>query len=478
MNESSNTRVPPMLVTDAGKVSGKLLVAVCIAALGGFLFGYDSAIINGTVDAIQDEFGLGSALLGFTVSCALLGAALGAWYAGLCAERYGRVRTMLIAATLLAVSSLGSGIAFGVWDLIAWRFIGGIGVGFASVIAPAYIAEVAPARLRGRLGTMQQMALVTGIFLALLAGAALAAAAGGAAEEWLGVAAWRWMFLTELAPAALYGLLALRLPESPRFLVERHDEDGARDILRRFVGITEKGELDAKITEIRETVNLEHRQRFRDLLGGRFGFKLIVWTGIILSVLQQFVGINVIFYYSTTLWRSVGFAESDSFLISVITSVTNIIATVVAICLVDVLGRKRLLLIGSVLMTVSLAVMAFSFTHALTVNDELVLPDQWGIVALVAANTFVVGFGASWGPLVWLLLGEMFPNRFRALALGIGGAAQWLANFLVTVTFPVLSDASLALTYGLYAVFAFISIFVVWFMVRETKGVELEHMLS
>lgn len=462
----------------SGRLSGRLLLAVCIAALGGFLFGFDSAIINGGVDAIQVTFDLSPALLGIAVSCALLGAALGAWYAGVFAERVGRVRTMLIASALLTVSAIGSAFAFSVWDLILWRFVGGVGVGFASVIAPAYIAEVAPAHLRGRLGTLQQLVLVTGIFLALLVGSAFAGLAGGAAETWLGLAAWRWMLLSEILASITYGVLALRLPESPRYLVEKRRPDEARRVLTYFVGIDSGPAVEQKIEEIQQTVNTERRQRFQDLLGGRLGFKTIVWAGILISVLQQFVGINVIFYYSTTLWQSVGFQESDSFTISVITSLTNLVSTVIAIALVDILGRKVLLLIGSILMTASLSTMAVAFSQATTVDGALSLPDPWGVVALIAANVFVVGFAASWGPLVWLLLGEMFPNRIRAMALGVGGAAQWIANFVVTATFPVLSAASLALAYGLYAGFALISFFVVWLMIRETKGRELEDMLA
>lgn len=448
-----------------------------VAALGGFLFGYDSAIINGTVDAVREQFGLGSALIGFTVSCALLGAAAGAWFAGVCAERYGRVRTMLIASFLLTISALGSGLAFGVWDLIWWRFVGGIGVGFASVIAPAYIAEIAPSRQRGRLATLQQLSLVVGIFLAFLVSAFIVWNTGGAAEVgWFGLASWRWMFLSELAPALLYGILAARLPESPRYLVEKQRDSEASKVLTSVVGLAPGAETDAKVEEIRHTVHTERRQRFRDLLGSRFNFHPLVWVGIILSVFQQFVGINVIFYYSTTLWKSVGFQESDSFLISVITSVTNIVATIIAISLIDVLGRKTLLLIGSAIMTVSLGTMAVAFAQAVSVNGELQLPGSWGMIALVAANLFVVGFGASWGPIVWVLLGEMFPNSIRALALGVGGAAQWIANFVVSTTFPTLADAGLQVAYGIYAGFALLSLLFVWRYVRETNGRQLEQM--
>ena len=464
-------------IQNDGRVTPRLVAMASVAALGGFLFGYDSAIINGAVDAVREQFSLGSGLLGFTVSCALLGAALGAWFAGVASQRFGRVRTMLIASALLSVSALGCGFAFGVWDLIGWRFVGGIGVGFASVIAPAYIAEIAPAKQRGRLGALQQLSLVGGIFLAFLASAMIAWMAGGASQSaWLGLEAWRWMFLTLLVPSLVYGILASRLPESPRYLVERNDDEGARRVLNGVVGMEPGDATENKIAEIRSTVNLERRQRFADLFGGRFGFKTLVWIGIVLSVFQQLVGINVIFYYSTTMWKSVGFQESDSFMISVITSVTNIVATIVAIALVDVVGRKLLLLVGSALMTLSLGTMAVAFAQAVTVNGDLSLPGSWGMVALVAANLFVVGFGASWGPVVWVLLGEMFPNNIRSLALGIGAAAQWIANFVVSTTFPTLADLGLQVAYGLYAGFALLSFLFVWRLVRETNGRQLEHM--
>ncbi|EMR00551.1 sugar porter family MFS transporter [Paeniglutamicibacter gangotriensis] len=460
-----------------GRVTPRLVAMASTAALGGFLFGFDSAIINGTVDAVREQFSLGSGLLGFTVSCALLGAALGAWFAGVCSQRFGRVRTMLIASVLLTISALGCGLAFGVWDLILWRFIGGIGVGFASVIAPAYIAEIAPAKQRGRLGTLQQLALVSGIFLAFLLSAMIAWLAGGASEiTWFGLEAWRWMFLTGIVPSLVYGILASRLPESPRYLVEKNDDEGARKVLIDVVGMSAGEATDQKIAEIKSTVNLERRQRFADLFGGKFGFKTLIWVGILLSIFQQLVGINVIFYYSTTMWKSVGFQESDSFMISVITSVTNIVATIVAISLVDKVGRKLLLLVGSGMMTLSLGTMAVAFAQAVTVNGELSLPGHWGIVALVAANLFVVGFGASWGPVVWVLLGEMFPNNIRALALGLGAAAQWIANFVVSTTFPALADLGLQVAYGLYAGFALLSFLFVWRMVRETNGRQLEDM--
>ncbi|MDO4243623.1 MAG: sugar porter family MFS transporter [Actinomyces sp.] len=451
------------------------VIGICVAAaLGGFLFGFDTAVINGAVDALSDHYALNAFLKGFAVSSALIGCALGAWFAGPVANRMGRVPVMLIAAVLFVVSALGSGLAFHIVDFIIWRVVGGLGVGAASVIAPAYIAEVSPASVRGRLGSLQQLAIVTGIFTALLSDSWFAGIAGGAAETlWMGLAAWRWMFMAEAVPAVIYGLFAFRLPESPRFLVARGDYDKASQVLYDFTGIVN---VNLKIEEIRATIDSEKRESFKDLLGPRLGLKPIVWIGILLSVFQQFVGINVIFYYSTTLWRTIGFQESDALKITVITSVTNIVVTIVAILLVDRVGRRPMLLVGSVFMTLSLGLMALAFSFATVHGDEVTLDSPWAPIALVAANLFVVAFGATWGPLVWVLLGEMFPNRIRAGALAVAAAAQWVANFFISTTFPVFSDIGLTFAYGFYAVCALASLVFVFLKVPETKGRELEDM--
>jgi MFS family permease len=214
----------------------------------------------------------------------------------------------------------------------------------------------------------------------------------------------------------------------------------------------------------------------RDIRGRALGLLPIVWVGILLSVFQQFVGINVIFYYSTTLWRSVGFTESRALTITVITSVTNVVVTLVAISLIDRIGRRPLLLIGSAGMVVTLGMMAVCFTQAVGSGSNVSLPSPWGTIALISANLYVVFFGVSWGPVVWVLLGEMFTNQIRAAALAVAAAAQWLANFAVSTTFPALANLGLTFAYGLYAAFALLSFFFVFRYVRETKGRELEHM--
>jgi MFS transporter, SP family, sugar:H+ symporter len=467
------------MASSTSRLNARVVGIAVGAALGGFLFGFDTAVINGAVDALTAEFSLSAGLSGFAVSSALLGCVVGAWFAGGLANRFGRIPVMVIAAILFLLSSIGSGLAFGVADLIVWRVVGGLGVGAASVIAPAYIAEVSPAGVRGRLGSLQQLAIVTGIFVALLSDAWLASQAGGAAEVlWLGREAWRWMFIAEAIPAVVYGLCALRLPESPRFLVARGDVDRASQVLYDFTG---EPDVNLKIEQIRASLGQEKRQRISDLRGRLLGLKPVVWVGIALSVFQQFVGINVIFYYSTTLWRSVGFDESNALLITVITSVTNIVVTVVAIALVDRVGRRPMLLAGSVGMVLSLGLMALAFSHATLVEGadgattaELAAP--WSTVALVCANVFVVAFGASWGPLVWVLLGEMFPNGIRAWALAVAAAAQWVANFAISTTFPVFAEIGLSFAYGFYAFFALASFVFVLLKVPETKGKELEDM--
>ena len=454
--------------------SGRVVRIASVAALGGLLFGYDSAVINGAVAAVEDHFQISKLVTGVAVAAALIGAALGAVVAGRLADKIGRLAVMKIAALLFLISAFGTGLATGVWMFGLFRVVGGIGVGVASVIAPAYIAETSPPRIRGRLGSLQQLAIVTGIFVSLAIDALLARLAGGAREElWMGLEAWRWMFIIMAVPAIVYGVLAFTIPESPRYLVATFRIPEARRVLTTLLG--EKN-LELTITRIQESLKSEKPPSWRDLrkpTGGLYG---IVWVGVLLSVFQQFVGINVIFYYSNVLWEAVGFGESQAFVITVITSVTNILTTLIAIALIDKIGRKPLLLIGSAGMAITLGTMAVIFGTAPVVDGSPSLSGAAGPIALIAANLFVVAFGMSWGPVVWVLLGEMFPNRIRGAALGLAAAAQWIANCLITASFPALGDFSLGVAYGFYAICAVLSFLFVSKWVQETKGMHLEDM--
>ncbi|NHD16207.1 MULTISPECIES: sugar porter family MFS transporter [unclassified Actinopolyspora] len=444
------------------------------AALGGFLFGYDTSVINGAVQAIQDNFAVGAALTGVTVAAALLGSAVGAAIAGGIADRLGRTRVMQVAAVLFIISAIGSALPFTVWDLAWWRIVGGVAVGIASMIGPAYIAEVAPAEYRGRLGSLQQLAIVLGIAVSQLVNYALASAAGGSASAQLGpLDTWQWMLAVEAVPALIYLILATIIPESPRYLVSAGKTELARKVLHRI----ESADADEKIKEIREALGGEKKPRLSDLRG-RAGLLPIVWVGMAIAALQQFVGINVIFYYSSSLWQSVGVEESNSLLLSLFTSIVNIIGTIVAIMLVDKIGRKPLLVMGSIGMTIALALTGWAFSYAEVSGDQANLPFAWGVVALLSASAFVFCFAASWGVVMWVLLGEMFPPRIRAAALALGTATNWVANWLVTVTFPTMNAWNLPATYFIYAAFALISLFFVLRYLKETKGRSLEEMGS
>ncbi|MGW0536137.1 sugar porter family MFS transporter [Streptomyces sp. NPDC003032] len=453
---------------------GHVIFITAAAAMGGFLFGYDSSVINGATVAIQHRFDVNANVLGWIIATALLGCAVGAAVAGRIADRIGRIRCMQIAAVLFAASAVGSALPFAAWDLTMWRFIGGVGIGMASVIGPAYIAEVAPPAYRGRLASFQQAAIVIGIAVSQLVNwGILNMADGDQRGKLAGMEAWQWMLGVMVIPALLYGLLSFIIPESPRFLVSAGRHAEAKKVLGEVEG--HAIDLDARVDEIERGLRREHKPSFKDLLG-KVGFLPIVWIGIGLSVFQQLVGINVIFYYSNQLWQSIGKDPSSSFLYSFETSIVNIIGTVIAMIFVDRIGRKPLAIIGSTGMAAALFTMAWAFSYRTGSGDSVSLPNTQGLVAIIAANAFVLFFALSWGVVVWVLLGEIFPNRLRAAALGVAASAQWLANFAITKTFPSMSEWSLSGSYIIYGAFAAISIPFVMKFVKETKGKALEEM--
>ncbi|MBB1346693.1 sugar porter family MFS transporter [Pseudoalteromonas sp. SG45-2] len=447
-----------------------------VAAIGGFLFGFDSGVINGTVSALGNAFNSSSVATGFNVASVLLGCALGALAAGPLADKFGRRAIMIITAIIFAISAFGSGISESSAEFIFYRLFGGLGIGAASVLAPAYIAEVAPPALRGRLATLQQLAIVLGLFAAFLSNYLIADAAGSAQNIlMLDTAAWRWMFWAELVPAVLFLVGVLFIPESPRYLVAQGKVDDAKAVFSKI----SNDNVDAQISDVKRSLHSDTKPSIRDLfIDSSKKVHPIVWVGVALSVFQQFVGINVVFYYGSELWQAAGFDESQSLFINVLAGTTNIVSTFIAIALVDKIGRKPLLLVGSIGMFISLSALTYIFGSAgLDEAGKLALSDNMGTFALIMANLFVVFFGLSWGPVVWVLLGEMFNNRIRGAALAVAASAQWIANFAITMTFPImLANIGLAGAYGFYALSALISIFFVVKYIKETRGKTLESM--
>lgn len=446
------------------------------ATLGGFLFGFDSGVISGAVAALREEFDASAAQSGWNVSSMLLGCGLGALLAGRLADRWGKVTIMKVSAVLFVVSAWGSGIATGSIEFVCYRVIGGLAVGAASVICPAYVCEIAPACVRGQLASMQQMAIVLGLFAAFLCNYLLAVGAGGAAASWWGgYAAWQWMFWSELLPAVIFGFVLFLIPESPRYLVQRGRSAEAREVLVSILGPTEGTRTHEAIRESLATASTA--EQVAQNLGAMRRHR-VLWIGVALALLQQLSGINIVFYYGPVMWQAAGFDESGALGRTLFSGGLNIACTIVAISLVDRLGRRPMLLVGAAVMTLALAGVALAFGNAATGSDHaLVLSPATGWAALILANLYVAGFAITWGPIVWVLLGEMFPAAIKGWALSACGLAIWLANFAITMSFEsLLAALGLGWTYAIYASFAGLSIYFVYRFIPETKGRSLEEM--
>ncbi len=455
---------------------GFVVLISIVATIGGFLFGFDSGVINGTTEGLSLAFGSNAAGTGFAVASMLLGCAVGAFFAGTLADKAGRRAILIVASVFFSISAWGSGIAHGSVEFIIYRLLGGLAVGAASVLAPAYISEVAPAKYRGTLSSIQQIAIISGLFFAALSNYLIAKSAGGSTLEFAwGYDAWRWMFWIELVPAVTFFFALLVIPESPRFLVASGKKEKSIAVLTSLMGAES---AQVKYDEINDSLAGDHhRPRLKDIVDKKHGIRPIVWVGIGLATFQQLVGINVVFYYSTVVWQAAGFSEGQAFLTTVITNAFSIAACVGATALVDRVGRKPLLLIGSIGMAVSLGVIAFVFATAGVVEGKLALTASTGPIALVSLIVYVVFFNISWGPIMWVMLGEMFPNQIRGSGLAIAGLAQWGSNFLVTWTFPMLLvGIGLGGAYGIYTAGAVVSAFFIIKFVKETKGIELEDM--
>lgn len=455
---------------------GLIIAIVAVATIGGLLFGYDSGAVNGTQDGLKSTFALSEGGLGFTVGSLLIGCFIGAFLAGRLADLMGRRNVMILTAILFLTGALIQGFSHEQWIFVAARIAGGMAVGAASVLSPAYISEVAPANIRGRMTTIQQIMIISGLTAAFVVNYYLARTAGASTNLfWGGYEAWRWMYWMQAIPATVFLVALFFIPESPRYLVSKGRNEEASRVLTSLFGADTAAQ---KLVEIQASFS-DHRPALRDILDPvKGGVRPIVWAGLLLAVFQQLVGINVIFYYGATLWQLAGFTENDALLINIVSGLVSIAACFVTVALVDRIGRKPLLLIGSAGMAVALFAMVFAFSQgSLDANGKLVLSQQLGVLAVIAANFYVIFFNVSWGPVMWVMLGEMFPNQIRGSALAVCGFAQWFSNYLIAQSFPVMAAGlGLAVSYSFYAVCAVISFFLVQKFIHETKGKELEEM--
>ncbi len=453
-----------------------LFSIVLVAIIGGLLFGYDTAVVSGAEKALQEFFrsGLGDAYTagwhGFTASSALLGCVIGGAISGFMASRLGRKRSLIAAALMFFVSAVGSWwpesgiLPYGqpsmtllvVFNL--YRVLGGIGVGLASAVCPMYIAEISPARIRGTLVSCNQFAIIFGMLVVYFVNYLIRTNLGETSEAIQAAMVeigWRRMFLSEAVPAGSFCLLILLVPETPRFLALKGKDQKAFSVLSRINGAAEARTI---LDEIKSTVHEQREKIFT------YGVAVIV-IGVLLSFFQQAVGINVVLYYAPRIFENMGASGDASMLQTVVMGIVNIIFTVVAIFTVDKWGRKPLLIVGSIGMMVGMAALA-----------TLAFSDAIGLAALIFIIIYTASFMMSWGPICWVLISEIFPNTIRSQAVAIAVAAQWIANFLVSATFPSLCDWSVGGTYCIYALMSLLSALFVWKYVPETKGRTLEEM--
>ncbi|OZG65281.1 sugar porter family MFS transporter [Bifidobacterium eulemuris] len=477
-NESSGP-VEPAPRSPQNRVPGKLVAVCAIGAVGGFLFGYDTSVINGAVDAIASPdsgFALTSVMSGLSVSTALLGCVFGAWFAGAVADRLGRIRVLELAALLFVVSSLVVGLTSSFPVFVLFRIVGGLGVGFTSAIGPAYIAEISPAAKRGFFTSFQQMAIALGIIASLIVNDAYAISSGGAAQPfWLGLDAWRWMLITTAVPGVIMFFLCLTLPETPRYLVMKGRIDEARKILTDVCG---DQDADATITKIDSSFQGADNAGFGELRGKTFGLKKVMWIAIVFVLLAQANGQNIIMLYDSSLWRMLGFSEQASLSIAVIRAVLAAVATAVGMLLIDRVGRRALMKYGTIGMTAFLAIVAVGFSQGQLMPDgTLTLPVSWAWISIICTYAFFLVCCATTNVAVWVIISEIFPNRIRAKGEAVATAANWMFNFAITTMYPPMRDGiGLGATYGFYALMALLGVVFVIKFLPETGGVELEDM--
>jgi sugar porter (SP) family MFS transporter len=430
----------------------QLVRSAAVAALGSFLFGFDTAVISGTTEALRLRFGLDSAQLGFTVASALLGTILGALAAGRPSERYGRRPVLRALAVLYLLSAAGCGLARGWTSLLVFRFIGGLAIGGSSVVAPMYIAEIAPAAMRGRLVALSQFNVVAGILAAYLSNYVIAAMIGGPESQ-----AWRVMLGIAAVPAALFYVFVQRIPESPRWLVKQHRHEEATEVLRR-VG---SDDPDALVGEIAESLHEETVSADEPFFQRKYRRPILL--AVMVASFNQLAGINALIYYTPDIFKMAGAGRSGALVQSVVIGFTNLVFTVIAMTVIDRFGRKRLLLVGAAGLALCLGLVAYAFHRG--VGGTLVLACLIGYIAF---------FAFSQGSVIWVYLSEIFPNRVRARGQALGSFTHWFWAALVSWTFPIIAEASGASAFAFFAAMMVLQFVLVWMFLPETKGVSLE----
>jgi MFS transporter, SP family, arabinose:H+ symporter len=434
------------------KPNWNLLKSAVVAALGGLLFGFDTAVISGTTSALTQTYGLSPALLGVTVSSALLGTVIGAMLAGFPGERYGRRASLRIMGILYLISALGCAWAWN-WDsLVAFRFIGGLGIGGSSVLGPMYIAEIAPAKWRGRLVGLFQFNVVFGILLAYFSNYLIGRMHFGAAE-------WRWEFGVAAAPAALFFLLLFAIPESPRWLAKMGRIEEARTVLK----LSGADNPDQELSEIVESIEVEQKQTGERLFSSKH--RLPIFLAVTIGMFNQLAGINAILYYLSDIFMHAGYSKVSGNLQAVAIGATNLIFTMLAVSVIDRVGRKKLLLIGAAGTAACLAgVAAIFFTSR---------HEDWLLWLLIA---YIAFFAFSQGAVIWVYLGEVFPNAVRAKGQSLGSFSHWIMNFLISLVFPLMAASSGAYPFVFFSAMTVLQFFVVLFVYPETKGISLEQL--
>jgi len=461
------TGSPPSPRPDA--VHLRYLVPVClVATLGGLLFGYDTGVISGAIEALTARFGLGDFMKGWTSGCVLVGCAAGVLLVGPLSDRFGRKPALCLAAAMFLASAVGTSLARDIATFIAFRFLGGVGIGIASISTPMYIAEITPARIRGRMVAVNQIAIVGGIAATSFVNYFIAR---GADQAWLIATGWRWMFATGAAPSLAFALLLLPIPESPRWLVEMKLEARARGVLERVGGAAF---ADTELACIREAISREEAT-WGALLSRQLRRPLLL--GVALAVLQQVTGINVFMYFGATIFRTMSASTGvDAGLLQqVIINGAGVLTTVVAIAAVDRWGRRPLMLLGAIGMGSSLLGMG-------AMAQRMTDPGATGGWMLLLIVLYIGAFGLSVGPVTWVILSEIFPTAVRGRALGLAAFFLWAADYAVTQTFPILDSRDLwfvrefnhAFPFYVYAGFCAVLVLVVWRLVPETKGRTLE----